>query len=225
MHRMTIILTAVFLSLLPRIGVADGIEVRAGAFFPRADSGARDEWLYDLFQDHSELYTVSRSDWVGAVGGIEFTRRLAPHFELALHVDGYSRTNDTTYREDGSIPQTLRLSIVPVGLSLKFLASDKRAGLQPYVALGGDLVIWKYEAWGEFLDFDTYDVWYSEFESTGVAPGLHAAAGVRVPISYDFSLTAEGRYQWAESDMGDDFQYNRIDLTGASVTVGFYVRF
>jgi hypothetical protein len=151
---------------------------------------------------------------------------VAPHLELGLHVDGYSRTIDTTYREDRSIPQTLRMSIVPVGISLKLLALDQRASLQPYVVAGGDLVIWKYEAWGEFYQ-DAYSdyVDYAEFMSTGVTPGLHVAAGVRVPISYDFSVTAEGRYQWAESDMGDDFLYNRIDLSGASVTVGFYMRF
>ncbi|MBN2371938.1 MAG: hypothetical protein JXO72_15760 [Vicinamibacteria bacterium] len=226
MNRVATVLTVAFLGLLPRFSIADGLEVRAGAFFPRADSGAREEWLYDLFQDHSDLYTVGRSDWVGGVFGIEFTRRLAPHLELGLHVDGYSRTNDTSYRDDRAVLQTLRLSMVPLGISLKLLASDRRASIQPYIAVGGDLVIWKYEAWGEFyLDADSYDFDWGEFESTGVAPGLHVAAGVRVPISYDFSLTAEGRYQWAESDMGDDFLYNRIDLSGASATVGFHMRF
>ena len=46
-----------------------------------------------------------------------------------------------------------------------------------------------------------------------------------MPLNSDFSLTGEFRYQWAETDMDDDFSLNRLDLSGASVTVGVHLRF
>jgi len=52
-----------------------------------------------------------------------------------------------------------------------------------------------------------------------------------VPIGHDFSVVGEVRYQWAKTDMGDDFRaqepglVNRLDLGGVSGTVGFLIRF
>ena len=40
------------------------------------------------------------------------------------------------------------------------------------------------------------------------------ALGIRIPITYDISLTAEVKRQWAETEMNDDFFQNRLDLTG-----------
>jgi hypothetical protein len=51
------------------------------------------------------------------------------------------------------------------------------------------------------------------------------AAGLRVPITYDLALTGEVRYQWAEQNMGGDFDQNRIDLSGPSGTLGLRLRF
>jgi hypothetical protein len=39
-------------------------------------------------------------------------------------------------------------------------------------------------------------------------------------------LTLEGRYAWAEGEMGPDFvDFDRIDLSGAQGTVGIGLRF
>jgi hypothetical protein len=232
MRRIMVVLTMGVLGFLPRSSAADGVEVRLGAFLPRADSGARSVDRFDFHKDLAELYTVGRSDWTGISGGIEYTHRVYPHIELGLHVDGYSRANDTIYREythqdDRDISQTHRLNIVPFGLSVKFVTSDRRGRSQAYVAAGGDLFAWQYDAWGELVDFTDpeLDISYGEFRATGVAPGFHAAVGARIALSYDFSLTAEGRYQWAEDDMGGGFSKNRLDLSGATFTLGLYTRF
>jgi hypothetical protein len=47
-----------------------------------------------------------------------------------------------------------------------------------------------------------------------------------VPLGHDFAITAEGRYQFAQKKrMNDDFDQNRIDLNGASATIGVRLRF
>ncbi len=209
---------------------AGGLDIRLGAFIPRASS--------NLFLDDEELYFVQKSDWTGFTGGAEYNHVLVDNVELGIHVDGYSRTLDTSYRDfvrpDGSeIYQTLKLNIVPFGLTVRLVPTGKRTKIAPYVGGGVDLFYWKYEEWGDFIDFfdPELPVYYDEFLSDGVTFGFHATGGVRFYLNRDFALVAEGRYQWAEADMGDDFApnepglVNRIDLSGASVTFGLHVRF
>jgi hypothetical protein len=216
---------------------ADGLDLRFGAFAPRADSGARAADRYDLFQDQRALHLVNdrdikKDDWVGACAGIELNLNVARYLEVGVHVDGYGRKLRSTYRDytrsDGSeIGQTLDLTIVPVGISLRLVPPGRRARVAPYAALGADLFVWKYETYGDLIDFSQEDlpVLNTNYKSTGVAPGIHVAVGLRVPITYDLALTGEARYQWAEQNMGGDFSQNRIDLSGASATLGLRVRF
>jgi opacity protein-like surface antigen len=203
---------------------AGGLDLRAGAFFPRADS--------NLFDDDSELYTVDNSDWVGFSGGVEYNLNLSDNVELGLHVDGYSRTHDTVYRDfvrpsGREIEQTLKLTTVPVGATLKYVFNPRRGALTPYVGVGADIVFYEYEEFGDFIDFNSpdFDVIGDDFIDTGAAAGFHAVAGLRFPLGDDFSFTAEGRYLWAKTDMGEDFRNNEIDLSGPSVTVGINLRF
>lgn len=219
------------LAVLPREAAAAGIEVRLGAFVPRADS--------TLFRDADELFGATKSDWVGVTGGVEFAGHVARNVELGVSVDGYSRTLDTSYVDfvrprGGEIQQTLKLTTVPVGVTLRFISDSRSAVLRPYVGVGADLVYWKYEEFGDFIDFGSpdLDIVADAFEADGVEPAFHVSGGVRFRITYDLSLTAEGRYQWAkEIVMGDDFAANapglenRLDLNGASFTVGLNLRF
>jgi len=203
---------------------AGGLELRAGAFFPRADS--------NLFDDDEELYTVDKGDWVGFTGGVEYTFNLSDHVELGLHVDGYERDHDTVYRDfvrpsGNEIFQTLKLTIVPAGATVKYVVNPRRGAFTPYFGVGADVVWYEYEEFGEFIDFNSpdLDVRDDYFIDNDATFGLHAVAGLRFPLGDDFSLTAEGKYLWAKTDMGEDFRLNEIDLSGPSATIGFNIRF
>jgi opacity protein-like surface antigen len=227
MRRAIAVLTLSLLATAPGAAVAGGLELRVGGFFPRAGTGA----FNDLFADHSELYNVRGPDWRGVSGGLEYSRRLARNVEVGFHVDAYDRTIDTHYRgytreeDDSEIFQTLRLNVVPIGVSLRLVPTSRRARLAPYLTAGADLFIYRYEAFGDFIDFQSLDILYDSFESSGVAPGFHVAGGLRVPFGDDFSVTGEYRYQVAEDEMGGDFNQNRIDLTGGTFTIGLHLRF
>ncbi len=105
--------------------------------------------------------------------------------------------------------------------------------MAPYIAVGADLFHWRWREYGEFVDFrDPKNPIVSDsFRSDGWAGGFHVAGGVRVRVSNDFSVTAEGRYKRAKATMGDDFRAteagleNEIDLSGWSATMGVHVRF
>ena len=211
------------LMALPQNASASGAELRLGGFMPSADS--------NLFDDDDDLYGTEDKDWRGFTGGFEFSFDMGPNVELGLHVDGYGRQRSTSYREfthsdGGEIRQELKLSTVPVGASLRLLPAGKRAAISPYVAAGIDVVGYKYEEFGEFIDFrGDFDILDDAFIDEGAAFGFHAAAGVRVRVNYDWSITGEVRYLNAKTDMGDDFSGNRIDLGGMSATLGVNIRF
>ena len=234
------ILAVGLVALSPAAGWASGLEVRLGGFFPRAQS--------DLFSDDADLYTpesrsrgctetscpgLAKRDWRGLYGGAEFSFNLDPHVELGFSVDGYSRRIPTSYRtavrDDGSeIRQDLRLTIVPVGVSLRLLPADRYAPVSPYVTIGGDVFFYKYEEFGDFIDFfdNSRPIASDSFRSQGAVLGGHAAAGLRVPLGHDFAITGEVRYQFAQKKrMNDDFDLNHIDLNGASATLGLRLRF
>ena len=214
---------------IPGSASAGGLDLRFGAFLPSADS--------NLFDDDADLYVrngnrITDGDWRGFTGGAELSLNLSRELELGFHIDGYGRKLHTAYREfehpDGrDIAQTLDFTVVPMGVSLRFAPGGRHAAIVPYVAVGADLIYWKYEEFGEFVDFGVPNrpIVDDSFKSDGVRPGFHVAGGLRIAISHDFSLVGEARYQRAKADMGDDFRGNEIDLGGLSATVGLHVRF
>ena len=218
------ILGIAFSLLAPAGASASGLELRLGGFEPRGRS--------DLFSDVDELFGAQRRDFRGFTGGIEYTMDVGDHFELGVHLDGYGRTVFTSYRdferEDGSpIFQDLRLNIVPLGASVRFLPLGRRARVSPYLAAGGGVFFYRYEEQGEFIDFFTEDLEIVDdaFVAEGATPGFHVAGGLRIGVNHDFSLTGEVRYQQARTRMNDDFSENRLDLSGTSATLGVHIRF
>jgi hypothetical protein len=227
MRRLAAVLTCLLASAIAAPAHAGSLDLRGGAFFPRADSGAPN----DLFRDDSTLYTVGKSDWTGFYGGVQWNMKVAPLLEVGFSVDGYSREVHTSYRDyvrpnGREIQQTLEFDMVPMGITLRLGPTD-RGVFAPYIGGGVTFIAWEYEEYGEFIDFDSRDLDIVEdwFLSEGVDVGFHVVGGIRIPIGDDFSIVAEGRYQWAEAEMGDDFRGNKLDLTGASATLGVNIRF
>jgi hypothetical protein len=151
----------------PAAGWASGLELRIGGFFPRGQS--------DLFDDVNELYTrdsrrnectatscpgVETEDFAGLYGGAEYSFNVADHVEMGISLDGYSRTIPTIYRDfsrpnGDDIFQELRLTVVPLGVSLRVLPLDRYATVQPYATIGADVFFYQYEEFGDFIDFFT----------------------------------------------------------------------
>lgn len=215
---------------------AGGLDLRIGGYFPRGND--------TLFEDDRNLYLVEKSDFYGPYGGIEYNHVLMNNVELGLSLDGYSRTVDSSYRDytwdDGSeIRQSLKLNMVPLGVSIRFVPTSKRAKIAPYVGGGVDAIFYKYQEYGDFVCFPPaggscdhdYDVVSDAFVSEGTAFGFHVLGGLRVYINRDIAIVGEGRYQWAKADMGDDFApsepglVNTIDLSGWTATIGVHIRF
>src|SRR5688572_22258250 len=134
MTRAVAVLAMAALAFLPLPADASELDLRIGAFFPRADSS--------LFDDNRELYGfgvdafLEKSDWIGVYGGAEWRFRVAPSLWMGLHVDGYGRSLHTEYldfeRPSGApIEQSLKLSIVPLGATIRWVPRDGRRDISP----------------------------------------------------------------------------------------------
>jgi len=207
--------------------------LRAGLARPTAGS--------DVFSFAREHLTLGHRDFVG--GSISGDLAIHVSERVAVQVSaGYSsRTSASEFRDwvdnnDLPIEQSsvfrrapitvgLRYYLAPPGRSLGRLAWVPTP-LVPYISAGAGGVWYKFRQSGDFVDFQTLDVFSSDLESSSWAPAVHGAAGLDYALSAKVGLVTEARYDRASARMQSDFSgFDRIDLSGFTVTLGLSFRF
>jgi len=96
-----------------------------------------------------------------------------------------------------------------------------------YFGGGFGFTYYKFEQVGDFVDFETLDIFTSHFKSTGTGLQVHSLAGIDLSISNNVYLTGEGRYLWADAGISErSFQgFDDVDLSGFQFTIGISARF
>jgi len=195
----------------------------------------------EVFDFVTDELTVSGSDFNAPVLGGALGVRVTERLEVALDAS-YSNTNiRSEFRElvgtdDLPIEQSTRLAMTPVTLSLKGYLFERGRSVSrfawvpgtwsPFVGVGVGKVYYDFKQNGEFVDYETYEIFQDTFRSKGDAGIFHVLAGAEYSLSPAFYITGEGRYSWAEADMDKDFVgFDPIDLSGFQATVGLAVRF
>lgn len=207
--------------------------LRGGWAAPRARSEIFDQVVEDL--------TVERSDFKGGAVELEAGARVNERWDVTLGA-GYSRggvrSEFRDFVEDNDLPieQTTTLQRGPLELGAKLYLKDRGRSISryawvpypwaPYVGAGFGAMLYRFEQEGDFVDYETNEIFTADFRSTGAAPMGHVAAGAEFTLGPRMLATGEGRYQWARADMGRDFRdFDPIDLSGFQLTVGLGVRF
>ena len=194
-----------------------------------------------LFDDVVNQVTLGRSAFGGAGLNAELAVALSPRVDLAFAGGFASSARGSEFRrfvddDDLPITQTTSLRRAPVGVSLKaYLAPRGRAigrfawipaRVAPYVGAGGGAVYYRFGQQGSFVDFNTLDVFDTEYQSAGWAPAGFAYGGADWSLSPRLVLSGELRYTAARGSLDGDYApYDRINLSGAAVNVGLGVRF
>jgi hypothetical protein len=182
----------------------------------------------------SDALLFQVKDFNGFTFGGEWMIGFGDYLEGGVGVAYYKRSVDSTYAnfvntQDGSeITQTLRLRIVPVTATVRFLPLGRRSVVEPYVGGGLGVFIWRYSEAGLFIDPSNGDIFSatgaSAFQATGTNVGPVLLGGVRFPVGpYDFG--GEVRWQRAEGNLPSDFVGTKIDLGGITAQATFTVRF
>lgn len=207
--------------------------LRAGYALPRAGS--------DIFTFTEDQLTVEEDDFNAPSVGIELALRLDERLDLTLGADYTRSETNSEFREfvgtdDLPIAQTTVFSRTAVTAGVRAYLLDRGRAVgrfawipgswSPFVGAGAGWMNYLFQQDGEFVDFETLDIFEDRFRSSGWTPTVHALAGFDVSLSPRFVLKTEGRYGWASMDLEGDFVgFDEIDLSGFQMSVGISARF
>lgn len=213
-----------------------GVQLRVGGFFPEGDS--------DFQRENENTFTLDDGDFRDATVGVTFLSGVTNHLEVGFNLDYYDATAVSGYRDfvdaDGfsilhdstlrSLPLSVDVRLIPAGRYGVRGSHGQRHVRRPVFYLGGGvgLNLFEYEEIGDFIDFDdpTLPVVFDRFLDDGVAFQTHALAGIELPVSPTLNVLFEGRYTWADKELGGDFDgFGDIDLGGPSISAGVSWRF
>jgi opacity protein-like surface antigen len=168
-------------------------------------------------------FTIN-GEWLVGVGDF---------FEVGAGIGYYQGTVPSIYEfvtnEDGSeIEQDLKLRVVPISATVRFIPTGRNAALQPYIGAGIAAFRWRYSETGEFVDTLDYSVFRATYEADGTEVGPIVMAGLKAPVSDNVLIGGEVRWQRADGDLPDDtdeFLGDKIDLGGISYSATLQFRF
>jgi len=195
----------------------------------------------DIYEHVTTFHTLEKSDFRSMVLGGSFGIRLTNRLEASIDLSYGNSNNGSEFRDfvdldDLPIEQRTKLSWIPFTATLKAYLWDRGRRVSqfawvpgqwtPFVGAGAGKVYYNFRQTGDFVDYETYEIFYDEFRSDGDTGIFHLLAGAEVSLTPYIYLTGEGRYSWAKADMDRDFQdFDPIDLSGFQGTVGLAVRF
>jgi hypothetical protein len=209
------------------------LKFESGYGFQRAGS--------DLFDFVTDSLTLGRRDFDSPYVGGEIGIRVAERWDVAIAVGYQESSVASEYRDwvdadDRPIEQVTSLRQVPFTVSAKYYLRERGRSIgrfawipnaiSPFVGGGVGVVSYRFEQDGDFVDYQTFDIFRDNLRTDGDAFLARAVAGVNVSLSKQFFFTAEGRFGYASGDVAGDFSgFDKMDLAGLQLVGGLAVRF
>ena len=209
------------------------LALRGGWAIPRDQS--------DLFSYTTELLTLNRRDFSSPDLVADIAFRVTDRTQIVLSSGLSGMDHESEFRNfidnnDKPIEQTTSFRRVPITIGVKrYLTAPGRSigrfawipsRVAPYVGAGAGMMWYRFRQAGDFINFETTDVFSSILDSQGWTKTANVLAGVEYSLGSSFALTSEARYGWAKAKLSSDFSgFERVDLSGLSTTVGLAVRF
>jgi hypothetical protein len=218
----------------PQASAQQAVNFYLGGFVPTAADARGDiagGVSNDVLVQNQQFLSFRIQDFDQYTFGGEWLIPLHKHVEAGLGIGFYQETvhavDSNFVNVNGSeVVANLKLRIVPITATVRYLPLGHDAWIQPYIGGGVGINGWRYSEYGQFVDPDTHAIFNGNFVGTGWATGPVLLGGVRVPIG----LTAvgfEARWQQAHGDLpaGQGFSGTVIDLGGMNYLFTFNIRF
>ena len=181
----------------------------------------------DVLLGDLDAFAFDIDDFNGATFGGEWLFGVTEFVEAGVGAGFYQRTVPSVYAhfthdDDTEIAQDLKLRVIPLTATVRFLPLG-RGSVQPYVGAGIGLFNWRYSEVGEFVDFSDDTIFPGRYIANGTAAGPVILGGIRAPIADVWMVGGEIRYQNAKGDVETDgLPGTKLDLGGwtTSFTVG-----
>ena len=206
--------------------------VNLGGFFPKGEDSRveNDVLLEDL---NSLLFEIK--DFRGVNVGAEYLFGVTDYIEAGLDLSFYQRTVPSIYRDVShgapdfrEIEQDLKLRIIPITASIRFLPTGRNAPVQPYIGIGAGFLNWRYSETGEFVDFSDDSIFRDRFVAKGNTVAPVVIGGLRFLAADIWTVGGEVRWQKADGDTGGrpaGFLNDKIDLGGWTTNFNVHFRF
>ncbi len=203
--------------LLPALASAQqSFQLNVGYFAPKGEDSRADG---DALVENLAFHSFDLGDLGNVTVGGEWLLPVGDYLEAGVGVSYFSRSIPSVYTDyvndnGAEIEQDFKLRIVPVSATVRFLPLGRGARVEPYIGAGVGVFFWRYTETGEFID-DVGDIFRDRFQGDGTEVGPLVFGGVRLPMTHNFSIGGEVRYQRAEGELDPDlFNGDRIDLGG-----------
>ena len=165
--------------------------------------------------------------------GGEWLYGVSNFLETGVGIGYFQRTVPTVYRDfvhdNGSeIAQDLKLRIVPITATIRFLPVGRGGPVEPYIGGGIGIFNWRYSEAGEFVDFADGSIFREQFKADGTSVGPVVVAGLRLPIGDALTTGFEYKWQNAEGDTNSaetQLLGDKIDLGGNTFSWTMHIRF
>jgi hypothetical protein len=195
----------------------------------------------ELFNFFTRELTLDRKDFRAFAFGADIAVRATPRLDVVLGLGVESSSNQSEFRDwtdtdDLPIEQTTDFMRAPVTLGAKVYLVERGRSISrhawvpvnftPYLTAGGGYMAYRLEQDGDFVDYETLEIFSRTFETSGGGATAYAGAGGEWWLSPRIGLNADGRYAWASANLDRDFSdFGTIDLNGFQFTAGLAVRF
>lgn len=195
----------------------------------------------DVFTFVQDQLTLRGGDFQSTALATDVSYFLRPNLGLQFGIGYSGRTAPSVYRKfidtnDKEIEQSTTFRRVPLTVGLRYYLwpTGRSVGALawvpsryvPYVGAGVGLTWYQFRQAGDFVDYKTLNIMPMTLDSEKWTRSLYAAAGVEKTLSARLALTGEARYDYGKANLSGDYVgFDRIDLSGAAVTLGLTVRF
>ncbi len=208
--------------------------LRGGYAMPSANS--------DIFSFTSNNFTVNRGDFSAFDVGGDLAFTIAPRFDLVFDISYSGMSKGSEYRNfvdnnQQPIQQTTSFQRTPITVNVRYYLTERGRQIGhyawvpnrivPYVGAGVGAMYYDFEQSGDFIASDSaMSVFPDELKSRGWAPMAQVLGGVEWELGPHWSLRTEARYLAGSAELSSDFVgFHRIDLSGMTSSVGFFLRF
>ncbi len=222
---MKIKLLILILSLLSGISFlpAQSVNFKIGLFSPTLGS--------DLWDVNKENLFFSNEDMLDIYYGLEYEHFIGRNLSLSFEAGNYEKTVYSQYRDyefDDGLPifQNLYLSISGIEVNIKIYPMGHRKIFNPYFGAGAGVYLWEYEQWGDFIDFETWDVYEGYGNTKTYSAGFNFKSGFVFRFRRHMGISFEAKYQYLKGELSTLFEgFEKLDLSGISLNVGLNLFF
>ncbi len=215
------------------------LAVRIGWNLPREGGGTGAQ--PSLWDHNRKELTVTRGDFGGLFLEGELGIWISERFDATVSAGRTEAKTVSEFRgfvgeDDLPIAQTTEFALLPLTAGVKAYLFKRGHGVgrfawiprrwNAYAGVSGGVVRWRFQQYGEFVDFETLDIFRDDFRGSGTAATLQLRAGVEVAVHQKLLLTGESRYGFGSGQLGLDFDgFADLDLHRFQVTGGIALRF